>query len=373
MTRRVDKASDMPSPRVIALADKLVADIRSRGLTVGDGYLTSEQAGRMLGVRKSSANSAMRYLADRDILVRKQRRGTFVGSGLRTERTQKIDSVHFLTPRYADRPDRGPRFDQLQAGVEDELRSASVHFNILPENHVIGYVQRLAEHRKRGDGLTGLVPSSCPREVYRYVQELDLPAVVLGSDYPDTDSLPSVDADFEQMGRLMTEYLLERGHRRLALLTYRVWYPGENILLDAINATLMEAGAGPGALTVRSLPGETPLFESEVCRLLSADDPPTGIICRGLTWADAAARAAASCGMSVPDDVLIIHEERGIGGNRPSPYPCVRRGSNERETAQLVTRMLNNVAEGKPLEEKHVRLPIELREPDPAQADKPTT
>jgi len=248
------------------------------------------------------------------------------------------------------------------------LRNASVHFNILPEHHVIGYVQRLTEQRKQGDGLMGLVPSSCSSEVYRYVLDLDLPAVVLGSDYPDTEALPSVDADFGQMGRLMTEYLLQRGHRRLALLTYRVWYPGDNMLLDAINGTLMEADVRPGTLAVRSLPGEVPLFESEVRRLLSAPDPPTGIICRGLTWAAAAARAAASCGLSVPDDVLIIHEERGIDGNRPSPYPSVRRGFDERETARLVTRMLNDVAEGKPLEEKHVRLPIELREPDLALA-----
>ncbi|MDY0167161.1 MAG: substrate-binding domain-containing protein [Thermoguttaceae bacterium] len=350
------------------MADKLVADIRSRGLSVGDGYLTSEQAGRMLGVRKYSANLAMRYLADRDILVRKRRRGTFVGSGVATPRTPHIGSVHFLTPRYADRPDRGPQFDQLQAGVEDVLRHASVHFDILPEHHVIDYVRGLTEHRRRGDGLMGLVPSSCPRDVYRYVQDLDLPAVVLGSDYPDTESLPSVDADFQQMGRLMTEYLLERGHRRLALLTYRVWYPGENILLDAINDALMEVDAGRGKLTVRSLPGEVPLFESEVCRLLSAPDRPTGLICRGLTWAEAAERAARSLGLSVPEDVTIIHEERGVGGHRRSPYPSVVRSRDEFQTARLVTQMLKDIAEGNRLKEKHVRLPVELRQPEQTQA-----
>lgn len=364
MDTRVDKPSDVPSPRIMALADKLVADIRRRGLRVGDGYLTSEQAGRMLGVRKSSANLAMRYLADRDIVVRKQRRGTFVGSGVATPRTPHIGSVHFLAPRYADRPDRSPRFDQLQAGVEDVLRHASVHFNILPEHHVIDYVRELTEHRRQGDGVMGLVPSSCPREVYRFVQGIDLPAVVLGSDYPDTESLPSVDADFQQMGRLMTEYLLQRGHRRLALLTYRIWYPGENTLLDAINDALMEVDAAHSKLKVRSLPGEVPLFESEVCRLLSAPDRPTGLICRGLTWAEAADRAARSLGLSVPDDVTIIHEERGIGGHRPSPYPSVARSRDEFQTARLVTRMLKDIAEKSPLNQKHVRLPVELRQPE---------
>ncbi len=369
MSTRVDKPSDVPSPRIMALADKLMADIQSRGLGVGDGYLTSEQAGRMLGVRKSSANLAMRYLADRDILVRKQRSGTVVGVGLPTRRTRQIDSVHFLMARYVDRPDRGPQFDQLQAGVASVLPYASVHFDILPEHDIVGYLGRLTQHRKPSDGLMGLVPSSCPRDVYRYVQDLDFPAVVLGSDYPDTESLPSVDADFQQMGRLMTQYLLQRGHQRLALLTYRIWYPGENTLLDAINDTLMEADVRPGKLTVRSLPGETPLFESEVRRLLSGSERPTGLICRGLTWAEAADRAAKSLGLSVPGDVTIIHEERGIGGVRPSPYPCIARSRDEFQTARMVTRMLSDLAEGKPLEEKHVRLPVELREPLPARSD----
>ncbi|MDZ7615996.1 MAG: hypothetical protein U1E05_03265, partial [Patescibacteria group bacterium] len=157
--------------------------------------------------------------------------------------------------------------------------------------------------------------------------------------------------------------------QRLALLTYRIWYPGENTLLDAINDTLMEADVRPGKLTVRSLPGEVPLFESEVRRLLSGSERPTGLICRGLTWAEAADRAAKSLGLSVPGDVTIIHEERGIGGVRPSPYPCIARSRDEFQTARMVTRMLSDLAEGKPLEEKHVRLPVELRLPVPTRSD----
>ena len=364
MSTRVASPSTVPSPRIVALADKLVADIRSRRLNVGDGYLTSEQAGRMLGVRKSSANLAMRYLADRDILVRKQRRGTVVGAGLATHRVRQIESIHFLMPRFSDRPDRGVQFEQLQAGVVDVLPHASVHFDILPERDIMEYLRHLVEGCRSSQRSIGLVPSSCPREVYRYVQDLELPAVVLGSDYPDTELLPSVDADYEQMGRLLTEYLLQRGHRRLAVLMYRVWYPGENALLDAINDTLMEADVRPGKLTVRSLPGETPLFESEVRRLLSAAERPTGLICRGLTWAEAARRAAESLGLSVPKDLAIIHEQREVNGVCSSPYPCVVRGQDDFQTARTIARMLNDIAEGKTLEKKHVQISVELREPN---------
>ena len=46
------------------LAERLVADIRHRGLAVGDRYLTAEEVCRVLGVGKTAATKAMRHLAE---------------------------------------------------------------------------------------------------------------------------------------------------------------------------------------------------------------------------------------------------------------------------------------------------------------------
>ena len=64
------------SPHVSIMAEKVLADIRHRGLAAGDRYLTTDQVSRMLGVQKATANKALRFLADHELVVRRQPSGT---------------------------------------------------------------------------------------------------------------------------------------------------------------------------------------------------------------------------------------------------------------------------------------------------------
>ena len=51
--------AEIHRPHVNALAERLVADIRRRGLEVGDRYMTVEAVSRMLGGRRAVAGKAI--------------------------------------------------------------------------------------------------------------------------------------------------------------------------------------------------------------------------------------------------------------------------------------------------------------------------
>ena len=63
------------------LAKRLEQDIYRRGLAPDQKYLSTRQVGQQFGVSLSMAAQAMQLLADQDKLIRRDRSGTFIGTG----------------------------------------------------------------------------------------------------------------------------------------------------------------------------------------------------------------------------------------------------------------------------------------------------
>ena len=81
-----------------------------------------------------------------------------------------------------------------------------------------------------------------------------MPAVVYGTLYPSIDRLASLSHDMTAVGRLLTDYLLERGHATFAYLNRQLAYGGDQRTMEGIQASLHAAGKGLDALTLRFLP-----------------------------------------------------------------------------------------------------------------------
>src|SRR5262245_11829935 len=68
----------LPKPRIVELADRIAADIRHKRLKPGDAYLTTAGASQLLGISTTAANRAMQLLVQRQVLQRRQRKGTTI-------------------------------------------------------------------------------------------------------------------------------------------------------------------------------------------------------------------------------------------------------------------------------------------------------
>jgi Periplasmic binding protein-like domain len=355
------------------LGEKLLEDIRMRGLRNGDRYLTTEQVSRMLGIRKSTANRVMRQLAKQQYLVRRQRSGTCVGPQVQAVSDRPnggADSRRVLV-QILLQSERGWSWgaipsDDLISGVHDAIPGASVQFAFLPERDPVGYLDQVLAGALSAGWSLGVVAVSCSRDVYKFLTNRGVPAVVMGTVYPDTNRIPSVDADYAQVGRLSMEYLLAAGHRRVGLLTWQTWHPGDNLMLESINRTLTAAGMPPDSLLVRAVANDEISYELEVRQLLESENPPTALICRNQQLAGVASRAAQSLGLAVPGDITIIHEVITPSQCGPSPFPRVARTSTARQTAEQVAGMLLCQVDATEIAERHAVLPVEIREPDPS-------
>jgi DNA-binding LacI/PurR family transcriptional regulator len=348
---------------------QLEADIRTRELSPGNRYLTAAEAGRMLGVSTSLASRAMQLLADRNVLVRRRRLGTVVGSAVSSAEQIKpgLKILPVLVPQGRDLSVHYS--EELLGGIREVLPDVCVQVVRLPAQDPVGYVTQLMTQAINPAFLFGAIAVSCPREVDRCLRDLGVPAVLIGTPYPGDDSLPSVDVNHGAMGDLFIEYGLEKGCRSFALVTFDVWAPGDNLLWQGLTQALARTRLAPDTLSILSLPTEPEIIDSQVRRFLAQAESPSLLICPSRVYADACATAAESEGLRVGKEVEIVCNLYATRPGERSPFPSIRGAETYREKFTVATRLLLELAQGGSLEEPHVSLPVSLgcKETSPMQ------
>jgi DNA-binding LacI/PurR family transcriptional regulator len=343
------------------LAKRMEEDIRARGLRAGEPFLTTTQAGRQLGISKSMAYRAMKILTDTQVLVSHPGRGTFVGPSVAASVTQTRCCHILLTHDLFQ--SSGHSTHGWLAGLAATLAGHSVQFDFIPQRDSEPHVKQLLNDGLASGTLSAVVLVGCPREVQEQVLLRGVPAIVLGSDYSSTQQLPSVDADQFETGRLAAQYLLKRGHRRIALLMRETWFPGDRRMFEGVGRALDEAKLGHDALMLRNLSVDPTMLSADLRRMLTDENPPTGCVCRTPLFAEAAMQAAEATGVATPEDFELIIAGLDRLNVAAIGLPSVSMRVNVDEQVAIGGRMLQKIFKGEQPEPLHVILPVELVEP----------
>jgi DNA-binding LacI/PurR family transcriptional regulator len=339
------------------LAERIESDIRQRGLGPGDRYLTAAEVARLLGVSTMTANRAMQELADRRVLARGRRTGSFVGDGFEAKRSP-VRCVYLLV--YPDFfAVAKEHLDQVIVGLHGALPSWSIQFTFLPAQDEVAFARGLVESANETSSFGGAVLFAASSSLQRYFVESKVPAVAAGSIYPEAGGLPWIDRDQERIGRLLAGHLLQGGSRRIAVLMRDRWGYGDNFLVDGVHAALEEAGRSYGSLVIRSLPPETDRIAAMIRDLLASEVPPTGLLCRTRLAADVAADVVRQQGKAARKVAIVFADYPG-GPEGTVPYPCVRGLLTSREQGAVIGQMLEQLGRGERPVPDHYRIDVEL-------------
>ncbi len=331
-------------------------DISERALRTGERYLTTKQVAQFFKTSPMTADRAMRSLAKRNILVRRRKAGTFVGEhSLPGQDRYDTKCVHLVVPH--DFLHMDGHTEDLFRGIRKELPDVNFQLNFLATEKPLDFLKRIVDRAENSDVLGGIVLVSNPREICQFFRDRDLPVIVNGHVEANV-GLPWVDRDQAQIGKMLTTYMLEQGKERIGLLMRDQWFPGDNILANAVTRGMAAAGLNAGSLTVTSLPTETQLIREAVEDMLAREDPPTALICRTETLAHEAAEAAEGMGLSVPKDVLIASCNYVQGSFSKHRIPHASLEKNRQ--GQLIGRLLAQLADGEKLDPDHYEISVKL-------------
>jgi LacI family transcriptional regulator len=162
------------------------------------------------------------------------------------------------------------------------------------------YLRVLRAKHVDGALVEGLVLA--PERIAQFVHD-GFPIVCLDRDV-DSSSVPLVQVDNREGGRIATEHLLALGHRRIAYVAGTPSRTSEERMLG-YRAALAAAGLGAQSLVVTG--GYTEEGGDRAVReLLAADTPPTAVFAANDLSAIGAMSAVVESGRNVPNDVSIV-------------------------------------------------------------------
>ena len=242
---------------------------------------------------------------------------------------KQMDTIGVVLPRGTASPVRHPLFASLFDGV---LQAAAAHH----QNTTIftGVQWQDAEHSLRlcRDGrCDGLIlfyqlPDS---DIVSALVDVQMP-LVLVDDVRDDPRVTCVDVDNVRASREMTEYLIEIGHRRIALFCEAPFLnyvaPRREGYLQAMRSAGIPVDSN---LVLYEKFGE---LEEQTTHLLTlpTEKRPTAIFCTGDNLASVVLQTAARCGLRVPHDLSIAgFNDDGTAERQYPPLTTMRQPYEE--------------------------------------------
>lgn len=346
-------------PRIIQLADELEADIVSRKLKPGDPYLSTVDAAKMLGVSANAANRALQVLAKRNLIERRQGKGSSVTAPPSDAKKPTLKRVHLLVHQNYLRTE-GLMADGVVVGMQEALPVAQIQFNFLPADGESegDYVNQLISEALRSSASEGFVLVRASLSAQRLLMASGLPTVVHGTLFPSISGVAWIDRDQAAIGRELAERLLDEGCERIVVMLRHRPMPGDHVMLDAVSALLAERGMSADAVSVRPLPGDAEAVGAEAVRLMKGSEAKVGFLCRNEPQGEAVSEALSGAKLKAPIVLCDVYRKTG----HVVAFPHAMSSWDPEQIGAHIGRMLAAQASGGRPDPDHEVVPIEIKD-----------
>lgn len=299
------------TPKYVDLARELMREIAAGPLGVGDRLGTEQELGRRYGLSRVTVRQALELLENEGYVSRKRALGTFVARGVEAAGQFGVGGGRVLvicSNEQKCHSDEDSAFCTVLRAIERSLAHRNFVVQILSVGQNPGDDRQrlramLAQHELKA--VLSIGPCLEP-----YIDLLtDVRVVTSCSFYPT--AFPWVGDDVTLACRQSVTHLIEKGHRRIAMLCGS-WIDGEAFAAFARGFVGAMSAAGISydrSLMIYAYPGES--LEAAAASILSRSPAPTAIFCENSRVCQAVLKAASALGLKIPADLSIV----GYGQN----------------------------------------------------------
>lgn len=335
--------------KTIALAERLEADIKAKGLKEGDSYFSTQEASRFLGVGGSTANKVLQYLEKRRIIQRRQRVGAVIMAPGELEK-HSIERIHFLVhEKYLSTEGIGG--DGILLGLRPTIPTASVNLFFLQYGQEASQVSRLVDQSLHSDEADAFVLVRTPYEVQRLISDSRLPAVVHGACYTGIENISNIDRDHAEVGRLVLSYVRERNRKKPVYMMRQIVLPGDKKFLDSLSTDTLP-------WRIRFIPSEDQAIFDEARELVAGKDRPDICICQTRRHAEGFAKAMEKSNLVPGEDIDIFVLHYYLVGRNEKLCPHVVSAMPPESIGKRIGELLIDASENKP--PVHENIPVRL-------------
>ncbi|MBU3030015.1 LacI family DNA-binding transcriptional regulator [Paracoccus marinaquae] len=255
-----------------------------------------------------------------------------------------------------------PIYTDFLAGVGEECaeRKYEINLTVVPDD-----AQASAYRALKSKGLIGGVIVQFPRHDDprpALLTGIGLPFVVHGRISSHDGPYCWVDVDNLRAFRRATEFLLQLGHRRIALLNGDERMDFAARRRDGYLQALAEAGQNADPALMSGAEMTTSFGFAETMRLLALDSPPTAILCSSTLIAAGISQGLDERGLRLGADLSVVSFDDDLAYSRnPGVVPLfTAMRSSVREAGRRSAAMLISKIESGDPEPKHDLMEAEL-------------
>ncbi|BDI34560.1 putative transcription regulator [Capsulimonas corticalis] len=298
-------------PLYLRLKEQIREDLlagRARG--EGDRLATLNELQIQYDASRPTISKALTALAAEGLLVKEAGRGTFAlaPASARDANPPRL-SIGFIAPlTRAELPQNAFR------GIDLIAHRRSARVLMASAGDSVEH-ERVAAHDLAASGVRGLIIYPTVRQGrtqegdYLVHEDLGVPVVLIDTCTPEQGHA-QVRFDNKRAGFQMTQWLLEQGHKRIGVITYReeAHHPSLEARYKGYREALQERGvAYDPALVQRIPPGAQAVrLEAVIDEMLALASPPTAIVAAYDPLAVEVIQYLAQRGVSVPDQITVV-------------------------------------------------------------------
>ena len=277
-----------------------------------------------------------------------QRLGYMPNVYAQTLKTSTSNEVAVVIPSF-----RNPFYTSALVGIENELSRLRYELVFYLKQHdqvdAASFMSTLSGKKFAGI----IIASDCvSRELAVMLDEVqqDIPVVVLDGDIPDRRSLHGVFFDYQKGAAAAAEYLIQNGHRKVALITKAIDRPTRQSVAEGFLYTFRAAGAAVGREDIFES-GISDDFDAGFALGNAAADARAGYTAL-LANNDAVAAGALSAmitrNIRVPEDISIIGIDDNVYARMTTPRLTSVRVPSEHMGALAAKQLLETIAGKQP-------------------------
>ena len=266
----------------------------------------------------------------------------------RTLKTSTSNEVAVVIPSF-----RNPFYTSALVGIENELSRLRYElvFYLKQHDQVDAACFMSTLSGKKFAGI--IIASDCiSRELAVMLDELqkDVPVVVLDGDVPDRNSLHGVFFDYQKGAAAAAEYLIQNGHRKVALITKAIDRPTRQSVAEGFLRAFRAVGAAVGPEDI---------FESDISddfdagfalgsAAAGARAGYTALLANNDAVAAGALSAMITRNIRVPEDISIIGIDDNVYARMTTPRLTSIRVPSEHMGVLAAKQLLETIAGKRP-------------------------
>ncbi len=328
----------------------------------GKKLMPDEAQARRFGVSVITVRDSMRILVKEGLLERRRGSGTYVKDRSNANTLGRVAVI--ASSDWFARTSAGSYQNLLMHALQEKLNDAK----LIPDVHY-EFGGELAEsailHQMPEAPLVGIVILSAKSDLAR-LTSFGVPVVSCDRSRGRNFAVRN---DHAGMIRDATRYMIEKGRRRLALLTISKSISSHKDIDDWMEesflATLAQHGIDFRTEFVAAIPTDAKSgtgFSTFQRLWKSCEQPPDGLLISDDSIYSEVAMAILKMGIRVPEDLMVVTHDN-IGSGMFCPFATTRFAFDPKHMAEVMVEKLKSLMKGETLLPPFTMLPFQINEP----------